>query len=156
MSACASVFATTKSTPKSPASIMLLTALPPAPPTPNTVIRGFNSRTSGTLRLIVMACLFCESATTRPLLWISTEPCGPRSPHRRRRNGTDARCRACSETLLQPPTHAGHVAVGTGGEAASSRLRLEMLHARELGIDEKADRGSEGRALRGFGKSRYA
>ncbi|MEY9795026.1 hypothetical protein ABH984_003041 [Bradyrhizobium ottawaense] len=43
VSACASVLATTKSTPWRPAVIMLLTALPPAPPTPNTVIRGFNS-----------------------------------------------------------------------------------------------------------------
>ena len=43
VSACASVLATTKSTPCNPAVIMLLTALPPAPPTPNTVIRGFNS-----------------------------------------------------------------------------------------------------------------
>ena len=40
-SACASVLATTKSTPCRPAVIMLLTALPPAPPTPNTVMRGF-------------------------------------------------------------------------------------------------------------------
>jgi hypothetical protein len=42
-SACASVLATTNSTPSSCFSIMLLTALPPAPPTPNTVIRGFSS-----------------------------------------------------------------------------------------------------------------
>src|SRR5574337_921285 len=49
VSACASVLATTKSTPCNPAVIMLLTALPPAPPTPNTVIRGFSSRISGTL-----------------------------------------------------------------------------------------------------------
>jgi hypothetical protein len=41
--AWASVFATTKSTPWSPALIMLFTALPPAPPTPKMVIRGFNS-----------------------------------------------------------------------------------------------------------------
>jgi hypothetical protein len=46
VSAWASVLATTKSTPWSPALIMLLTALPPAPPTPKTVIRGFNSRLS--------------------------------------------------------------------------------------------------------------
>ena len=46
-SACASVFATTKSTPESPASIMLFTALPPPPPTPNTVILGLSSRMSG-------------------------------------------------------------------------------------------------------------
>ena len=45
--ACASVFATTNSTPRKPAVIMLLTALPPPPPTPNTVIRGFSSVMSG-------------------------------------------------------------------------------------------------------------
>ena len=53
--ACASVLATTNSTPLSPRSIMLLTALPPAPPTPNTVMRGLSSVRSGTLRLMVMA-----------------------------------------------------------------------------------------------------
>ncbi len=46
VSACASVLATMKSTPCSPAAIMLLTALPPAPPTPNTVMRAFISRIS--------------------------------------------------------------------------------------------------------------
>ena len=43
VSACASVLATTKSTPARPDVIMLLTALPPAPPTPHTVMRGFSS-----------------------------------------------------------------------------------------------------------------
>ena len=47
VSACASVLATTNSTPRSPAVIMLLTALPPPPPTPNTVMRGFSSVISG-------------------------------------------------------------------------------------------------------------
>ena len=42
-SACASVLATTNSTPPSSERIMLLTALPPAPPTPITVIRGLRS-----------------------------------------------------------------------------------------------------------------
>jgi len=42
-SACASVLATTNSTPSSCFSIMLFTAFPPAPPTPNTVIRGLRS-----------------------------------------------------------------------------------------------------------------
>ena len=54
VSACASVLATTKSTPCSPAVIMLLTALPPAPPTPKTVIRGFSSLMSGGVRLSAM------------------------------------------------------------------------------------------------------
>ena len=43
VSACASVLATTNSTPWRLASIMLLTAFPPAPPTPITTIRGVNS-----------------------------------------------------------------------------------------------------------------
>src|SRR5919197_5471430 len=54
VSACASVLATTKSQPTRPAVIMLLTALPPAPPQPKTVIRGFSSRMSGDVRLMVM------------------------------------------------------------------------------------------------------
>jgi hypothetical protein len=52
--ACASVLATTNSTPSRFDSIMLLTALPPAPPTPKTVILGFNSVESGTVSLIGM------------------------------------------------------------------------------------------------------
>ena len=54
VSAWASVLATMKSTPISPETIMLLTALPPAPPTPHTMMRGFSSRSSGALRLIVI------------------------------------------------------------------------------------------------------
>src|SRR5580693_5352678 len=50
--ACASVLATMKSTPDRPAATMLLTALPPAPPTPQTMICGFNSFSSGAFRLI--------------------------------------------------------------------------------------------------------
>jgi HlyD family secretion protein len=46
VSACASVLATMKSTPCSPAAIMLLMALPPAPPIPNTIMRAFISRIS--------------------------------------------------------------------------------------------------------------
>ena len=60
--AWASVLATTKSTPWSSASIMLLTALPPAPPTPKTIIRGFNSRMSGIFKLMLMACLISAGA----------------------------------------------------------------------------------------------
>ena len=40
--------------PAGPAVIMLLTALPPAPPTPKTVIRGFSSLMSGSVRLSAM------------------------------------------------------------------------------------------------------
>src|SRR6478609_5572316 len=54
VSACASVLATMKSTPERPDTIMLLTALPPAPPTPHTMMRGFNSLSSGALISIVI------------------------------------------------------------------------------------------------------
>src|SRR5687768_10089628 len=54
VSAWASVLATTKSTPCSPASIMLFTALQPAPPTPKTVILGLSSVMSGIFRLILI------------------------------------------------------------------------------------------------------
>src|SRR5262245_48136663 len=53
--ACASVLATTNSTPRKPALIMLLTALPPPPPTPKTVIRGLSSVMSGFCRLMLMS-----------------------------------------------------------------------------------------------------
>ena len=52
--ACASVLAATNSTPDKPACIMLLIALPPAPPTPKTVILGFSSFSSGTLKFKTM------------------------------------------------------------------------------------------------------
>src|SRR5690606_18887610 len=51
-SACASVFATTKSTPFRPALIMLFTALPPPPPTPNTQMRAFSSVMSALCNVI--------------------------------------------------------------------------------------------------------
>src|SRR4051795_1745782 len=72
VSACASVLATTKSTPCSPAVIMLLTALPPAPPTPKTVIRGFSSLMSGGVRLSAMV----ASLTTRALVHPGRRPRG--------------------------------------------------------------------------------
>ena len=65
VSACASVLATTKSTPESPETIMLLTALPPAPPTPHTMMRGFNSLSSGAFRLIDMGYLIPLGACGR-------------------------------------------------------------------------------------------
>src|SRR5690606_20402646 len=52
--ACASVLATTNSTPRRPAVIMLLTALPPPLPTPKTVMRGLSSVMSGFCRLMVI------------------------------------------------------------------------------------------------------
>ena len=52
--ACASVLAATNSTPDNPDWIILLIALPPAPPTPNTVIFGLSSFSSGTLKFKTM------------------------------------------------------------------------------------------------------
>ena len=65
--ACASVFATTNSTPSSSFSIMLLTALPPAPPTPNTVIRGLSSSCPGMERFNAILCPpVCFGARPKP------------------------------------------------------------------------------------------
>src|SRR5580700_230101 len=55
--ACASVLATTKSTPDRPETIMLLIALPPAPPTPHTTMRGLSSFSCGAFKLIGIPCL---------------------------------------------------------------------------------------------------
>ncbi len=72
VSAWASVLATTNSQPSSPLAIMLLTAFPPAPPTPNTVIRGFSSRISGTFVLVVMVASSLRGATRRD--WAGPPP----------------------------------------------------------------------------------
>src|SRR6056297_1259032 len=65
LKACASVLATTKSTPSRALSIMLFSALPPAPPTPNTVMRGFNSSCPGTERFKVMCLSACYLSPIR-------------------------------------------------------------------------------------------
>ena len=65
--ACASVLATRKSTPDNPEAIMLFTALQPPPPTPQTMMRGFNSLSSGAFRLMVIIrafrCTRCATAS---------------------------------------------------------------------------------------------
>src|SRR4051812_2305692 len=128
VSAWASVLATTKSTPRSPAVIMLFTALPPPPPTPNTQMRGLSSVMSGFLRLIVIFLSFAFL----PL----------------RRCGRFGLCpRFFLETVSQPLTHALEGAAGPGHprlEACPALIALEIGH---LGIDQKADRGREGRPL---------
>src|ERR1700722_2699013 len=74
VSACASVLATMKSTPCSPASIMLLTALPPAPPTPNTIMRAFISRIS--VMLVIFASRLLRQAGNERIRIATYTPCG--------------------------------------------------------------------------------
>src|SRR5690349_13076071 len=128
--ACASVLATTNSTPLRPALIMLLTALPPAPPTPNTVMRGLSSRISGIFRLMVMAaswlrgpypCGSCRSATGR---WV------------------ELREMRSSEALAKPSSDPGDVAACPCH--LSPRLpRFELLEVRRLWVDQEAGGGRE-------------
>src|SRR5215207_1962547 len=150
--ACASVFATTKSTPWRPASIMLLTALPPAPPTPKTVIRGLSSRTSGILRLIVMACLFMESASRAPSVGCLCGLSARVRPAHQNQLDPGLRNGLHSETVFQPSADSGHVAVRAGCQASARGLRLEVLDPRDLRINEEADRRGERRALRRLGQ----
>src|ERR1700684_913783 len=96
-SAWASVLATMKSTPTRPETIILLTALPPAPPTPHTMIRGFNSRSSGAFKLMVILGLLTLDARRRRLI----RDCAfPDNSGRRRRAPTPPTLK----TFLQPPT----------------------------------------------------
>src|SRR6478609_6111165 len=74
VSACASVLATTNSTPCRRAAFMLLTALPPAPPTPNTVMRAFISRISA--MLVMVASRLHEKAGNERTWVVTHKPCG--------------------------------------------------------------------------------
>src|SRR5499427_9017227 len=120
VSACASVLATTKSTPCSPAVIMLLTAFPPAPPTPNTVIRGFNSRMSGIFRLIVMAAS-PECGRENPQIW----------PVRHRPAWFLER--GSLEALAEPSSDPCQISVGSGHRRPQAP-RLELFEMGELRI----------------------
>src|SRR5688500_13221110 len=125
-SAWASVLATTKSTPCSPASIMLLTALQPAPPTPKTVILGFSSVMSGIFRLILIVLVL--------------------PPFRRAAAGLFLT--APSEAFLDPPPHPREIAAGPRHQEPRRPRSAELLDLRHLRIDHEADRGREGRVLR--------
>ncbi len=140
VSACASVLATTKSTPCKPAVIMLLTALPPAPPTPNTVMRGLSSRISGIFRLIVMvASSSLRGRLQRPapagpppaavIIWLRVW--GP------------------SEALAKPSSDPGEVAA-RACHGIPLAPRLEMFEMRRLRINQKSRRDREGRAFGGI------
>src|SRR5262249_42613766 len=141
VSACASVLATTKSTPCKPAAIMLLTALPPAPPTPNTVMRGFSSRMSGIFKLIVIvASSSLHGRFQRP---------APAGPH-----PADVmmwlRVWGPSETLPQPTSDAGEVAARTCLRV-SPASRFEVFEMRCLRVDQEARGNGERRAFGGVG-----
>src|SRR6516162_10124523 len=139
VSACASVFATTKSTPCRPALIMLLTALPPAPPTPNTVMRGFNSRISGMFRLmVIVASSSLRGRVERPA------PAGPQPAAVM----MWLRFWGPSETLAKPTSDAGEVAARTCLGVAPTP-RFEMFEMRRLGVDQQPCRHGEGCALGG-------
>src|SRR5262245_34846356 len=140
VSACASVLATTKSTPCSPAVIMLLTALPPAPPTPNTVMRGFNSRMSGIFKLMLMGAS-CWGG-----------PCRRLSPVRHRRSGCWDQWFVASETLAQPASDAGDVAAARRPLLTRRVSGFEMFEMRRLRVDQEPGRGSKGRP---FGNVRH-
>src|SRR5262249_29636600 len=133
VSACASVFATTNSTPFRPAVIMLLTALPPPPPTPKTVMRGLSSVMSGFLRLIVIVLSFAFPAA--------------------RRRGYRGLCPNFLETVPEPLTHPMERATRTGHARHETSLCLPALETRNLRVDEETNGG---RKSRPFGCFRQA
>src|SRR4051812_10600316 len=138
VSACASVWATTKSTPCRPAVIMLLTALPPAPPTPNTVIRGFNSLMSGGVRLSAM--IDCLSIT-RALFHDVPRPAAQgvdASPGKREKS---------SEALAQPSSDLPEIAVSPCLHELPRMPRFDMFKMSILWIDQEPRRHRERGAL---------
>src|SRR5262245_17230828 len=137
VSAWASVLATTNSQPWSPLAIMLLTAFPPAPPTPNTVIRGFSSRTSGVLILIDMVASSLGGCCPPGLGRSATGQCQVESES--------------SEALPQPAPDARHVASGSGVRVLH-QVWLKMFQVRRLRIDQEARRRREGRPFGLLGK----
>src|SRR5262249_13259507 len=136
VSACASVLATTKSTPCRPAVIMLFTAFPPAPPTPNTVMRGLSSRISGMFRLMVMIASFVSRGRApRP------GPSGPPPVA----EIFELRFRGPSETLAKPSSDASEIPARAGHELPLTP-RFEMFEMRRLRVDEQARCDRKGRA----------
>src|SRR6186997_2160693 len=133
VSACASVLATTKSTPLNPAVIMLLTALPPPPPTPKTQMRGLSSVMSGFCRFIVIVPSFAFLAA--------------------RRRGRYGLCPCFFlEAVPEPLTHALKSAARAGHSRHGAAFALTTFEICDLRIDQQADGRREGRALGRFGK----
>src|SRR5262245_50275250 len=140
VSACASVLATTNSTPRRPAVIMLFTALPPPPPTPNTVMRGFSSVISGFCRLIVIVLvLFAfRRSPLRPPMGLS--PSNSK----------------LLKTVPQPLTHTVERAAGARHPQPQPPTRLNVLQPRNLRINQQADRGGKSWTLRRLRQARHA
>src|SRR5271166_4023711 len=129
VSACASVLATMKSTPESPETIMLFTALPPAPPTPQTMMRGFNSLSSGAFRLIDISCLIVLGARRRRFLTSSLffpaslpEPPG---------NSLEAR--------FQPASDPSRISAFPVRVRLNAARGFEIFEAGHLRVDQQAD-----------------
>src|SRR5262249_43658941 len=154
VSACASVLATTKSTPCRPAAIMLLTALPPAPPTPNTVIRGFISRMSGIVRLIVMfaSLLHGQQAVRRAEgadHAVARRRTGP-VRHRPIRGFVEG-----SEAFAQPSSDPCHVTARSCHQLPRTP-RFEVFEMRRLWGDKQACRHCKGRSFSRFRQAGHA
>src|SRR5215468_8041263 len=161
VSAWASVLATTKSTPCSPALIMLLTALPPAPPTPNTVIRGFNSLMSGIFRLMLMgascwggACRRLPPVRHRRCKWSARRLVACRT-HDRLASVSVQEVGPASETFPQPSSDAGDIAARFGS-VLPRMPRLEVFEMRGLGINQKPGQGGKRRPLGAIRQARDA
>src|SRR5208337_448304 len=139
VSAWASVLATTKSTPESPDTIMLLTALPPAPPTPHTMMRGLSSLSSGAFKLIDMTTSSGwapADAGVTDVLRAFRVPAG----------GT----RNLLETFLEPAPDPGRVPFPLVGLPRGVARGFEVFETGHLRVDHQADRRRERRALARF------
>src|SRR5271165_6821924 len=144
VSACASVLATMKSTPESPETIMLLTALPPAPPTPQTMMRGFNSLSSGAFRVIDISCLITLGARRRrfdfpsTFVWNAPADEDPGSP---------------LEARLQPAPDPSRISAFRACVRRDAARGFEIFESGHLRVDQQTHRRCEGRAFARFGQA---
>src|SRR4051812_42451612 len=145
VSACASVLATTKSTPASPLVIMLLTALPPAPPHPNTVIRGFSSRMSGIFRLMVMVASSLRGACSFDLR-MARKATAATPPGRTGPPPAWSSFLESSEALPQPSSDPCEISACSCRRMPRSP-RFEVFEMHRLRIDEQTRRHRKGRSF---------
>ena len=94
---------------------MLLTALPPAPPTPHTTMRGFNSFSRGTFRLIGISCLSRRRRSLRLNGWTDQQP--SQAPDRR----------ACSGLLSPLAARPTSVQLAQRRETSPIRATVQVL-----------------------------